>query len=115
MQSAKQNFKLRFELAVYRFERVKPDPTLIAWMSLKLEHVCSYIWELVYPLSAIPLCTYTRLCEAKSYTYGSPYCKHVSIFYVSKESFQLFNHWINDNQYQRTYKVEEISQKHYAK
>ena len=35
--------------------------------------------------------------------------------YVSNESFQLFNHWRNENQYQHTYKLEEISRKYYVK
>ena len=34
---------------------------------------------------------------------------------MSEESFQHFNKYITENQYQHTYKLEEISRKHYGK
>ena len=39
---------------------------------------------------------------------------HKISFQISKESFQLLNHQINENQNQNTYKLKEISLRHYV-
>ena len=38
-----------------------------------------------------------------------------TFFLCLKLFFQLFNRKVNENQYQNTYKLEEISRKHYLK